>query len=759
MSPLRTRLLLVAVLVAALLGGGAYLARRAMELDASAAVLLAGDARSSHAYERLGSVMGDRLPLGILVGHDELFSNAGRDALFALSEELESHAVVNDVKSLTHSRRPVRKPGFHLDPRQMVDNATFFPEGELTDEQWAAVREEVLSDPLAESVFVADDGSYAMVLAVAWGELDDERMATFTAAVESAAENHRDAFGALFVGGFPFLEREVRDTVRGDALTMLTTAAALVALILLVAFRSLWAVTFLLLLGGAGICGVPVLMALLGTGLNLYTAMLLPLVAGLQLTFLAHFVAAVLDGERAGLDGATTLRAALRKVSTASTLAAITTALGLLALRWCDVGLVQEFGLVGAAAVLLALVLSLLPGWALSLVMGPGQAVPPAPAPTARAGAFVAWLDRRRKLLAVTALLLGLGSVAAASQLRTDLRALGFLDEDSPSRQALSLIDERLGGLNAMQLRVDTGAAGGAVTREALAFLLELAAEAESLSDVSHVYHLGQVYARLEQLWRGGGPLSGADALPATDMQLALYTTLLKVVNVPLLDMLVDMEARVATIVVRAHDMPAAEWLAVLDHMVAFAEEHRPEGLEVQLQAGLHELLDADRRMVAAQRDSLAAAALAVLAVLSLVLRSVRMAGITVMCNLLPMVLVLGVMGVAGVTLDSITVMVGAVALGVAVDDAIHLLLWLRKTEGRWQDRLASTLAAKLVPVATTSAVMTTVFGLFLLSSFPPVRIFGLLGALAMLTALASTLVLLPALLLGDRTPDGESAA
>jgi predicted RND superfamily exporter protein len=82
------------------------------------------------------------------------------------------------------------------------------------------------------------------------------------------------------------------------------------------------------------------------------------------------------------------------------------------------------------------------------------------------------------------------------------------------------------------------------------------------------------------------------------------------------------------------------------------------------------------------------------------------------------------------------------------VDDAIHLLLWMRNEAGTPRERLAATLAAKARPVATTSAVMTVVFGLFLISWFPPVETFGWLGALAMACALASTLVLLPALLL-----------
>jgi predicted RND superfamily exporter protein len=73
----------------------------------------------------------------------------------------------------------------------------------------------------------------------------------------------------------------------------------------------------------------------------------------------------------------------------------------------------------------------------------------------------------------------------------------------------------------------------------------------------------------------------------------------------------------------------------------------------------------------------------------------------------------------------------------------------MRREQGTPRERLTAALAAKARPVTTTSAVMTVVFGLFVMSWFPPVQVFGALGALSMACALAATLVLLPALLLG----------
>jgi predicted RND superfamily exporter protein len=415
---------------------------------------------------------------------------------------------------------------------------------------------------------------------------------------------------------------------------------------------------------------------------------------------------------------------------------------------------VKQFGPVGAGAVGIALLVSLAPAWLLSLSLGAGLPWQRARPASARAAAFVGRLASHRRGVLGAALVLAALAALGATRLRTDLRAQEFLNPDSSARRVLARSDRDFGGMNSLQLQVDTGRPGGAAARPVLEFLRALRREAESLPEVSHVYELSLVFERMQSVWDGADGADGADAadgprLPGSDMQLSLYTTLLRAANIPLLDVLLDAESRVTNVVVRGRDMPAARWLAVLDHLQDWAASHRPEGVTLSVQAGMHALLAADERMVAAQRDSLGVAALAVTLLLALVLRSPRLALLAVAANLLPLLVVFGVMGAAGVPLNSITVMVGALALGVAVDDAIHLLLWMRREQGTPRERLTAALAAKARPVTTTSAVMTVVFGLFVMSWFPPVQVFGALGALSMACALAATLVLLPALLLG----------
>lgn len=124
--------------------------------------------------------------------------------------------------------------------------------------------------------------------------------------------------------------------------------------------------------------------------------------------------------------------------------------------------------------------------------------------------------------------------------------------------------------------------------------------------------------------------------------------------------------------------------------------------------------------------------------------------GMALLPNLLPVVGVLGTMGWLRVPLDLSTAMTGSVALGLAVDDTIHMALGYRHHRQRRmgvEEALTVTLATSGLALKLTTFVLMTGFGLLGMSSFAPTRRFGLLTCLTLALALAADLVLLPALI------------
>ncbi len=160
----------------------------------------------------------------------------------------------------------------------------------------------------------------------------------------------------------------------------------------------------------------------------------------------------------------------------------------------------------------------------------------------------------------------------------------------------------------------------------------------------------------------------------------------------------------------------------------------------------VHDMIDAIR---STQLRSFLAAGLAVLALLAIFLGSTGWALLALIPAVLPVVTTLGAMGLLGIRLDVGSAMVAAVVLGVAVDDIIHLLdAFRRRRRSGVSASAAMRGAATHVgrALVTTSIALAVGFAALALSPWQTVANFGLVSAIAILAALVSTLLVLPAL-------------
>jgi predicted RND superfamily exporter protein len=158
-------------------------------------------------------------------------------------------------------------------------------------------------------------------------------------------------------------------------------------------------------------------------------------------------------------------------------------------------------------------------------------------------------------------------------------------------------------------------------------------------------------------------------------------------------------------------------------------------------------LVDAQLALVTTQLRSFGTAFLTIFGCLWVGLRSARLMAISIPPNLLPILIALAAMGFAGIALDAATVMMASVALGIAVDDTVHVLATYDRERGEPVERARRAMSEVGSAIFTTSAVACIGFLALRLSDFLPIRWFGMLSALAVAVALATEAWLTPALL------------
>jgi hypothetical protein len=107
-------------------------------------------------------------------------------------------------------------------------------------------------------------------------------------------------------------------------------------------------------------------------------------------------------------------------------------------------------------------------------------------------------------------------------------------------------------------------------------------------------------------------------------------------------------------------------------------------------------------------------------------------------------------MGILKISLNIGTAMVAAIAIGIAVDDTVHIMTRYNREMRRLQDRkkaIDECIRSEITPVMSTSIALAMGFAVVCFSSFAPIVYFGFLSALVMLFALLGDMFLTPMLL------------
>ena len=131
--------------------------------------------------------------------------------------------------------------------------------------------------------------------------------------------------------------------------------------------------------------------------------------------------------------------------------------------------------------------------------------------------------------------------------------------------------------------------------------------------------------------------------------------------------------------------------------------------------------------------------------------RSFRLAALSILPNILPLVVAGGFMGLVGIKLQVTTAMTFAIAFGIAVDDTIHILARFRqefrRDNGHYRPALRETLMTTGKAIISTTLVLLLGFSVLLLSTFVPQFRFGLIAGVILLVALLASITLLPVLI------------
>jgi uncharacterized protein len=724
---------------------------RQLTINSQVEILLSGDQRNYQSYRKIKEVISTSLPIFVSMKVEDVFTPEGIQAIHDVSEAFNDMEGFLDAKSLTHSYKPVRS-GMSFD---MVPLATL---DELDPDTLEKLRDYCHQNPLVRNIMTATDNQHCIIWLTFNRVFSTQPQSRSRELTQFDQELHQrlkpfESQGIEFrVIGVPLVENEVYSTIIRDSRKFLLLSLIGMVVVFGWAFRSLKAAILI----GINLLLSLVVIALFFVGLRfeltVFNLILLPLLGVIHLTLLTHLYLAFLGEKQSG--EVDPIGRALEVVWRSSAFASLTTLVSFASLAFSPVDPVASFGKLGAIGVAILFFITFGPGLSVLCVAYRLPWLRPHPAPSSRSSGstwaerLVQWVSRRSRAILLGTLVATIGIIIGLTQVRTDVRIEEFLAKTSPTRQMMIEMNEVYGGMNILQISIDSGEKFGITSLDFLRYLKDLETQATGIDGITGIYSFAQVIAMMNQVWEKEKP--GSLRIPDSGFTVTLFVSALQAQNFPFMATLCDQDLQTAQLIIRTRNMPSDRYLKLVNDLVALVKEKAPDGATVSAQATIKSLLEADRRILQSQTDTAGMTVVVVFLLLFLLWRSVTTSLISMVANILPVALVISLTGWLNIPLNSITIMVGAIAFGIAVDDSVHFLTYFREIKARYSGNIHLALTDafhhKGRPIFFTSLLLIIIFLLLGLSSFPPIQHFGFLGATAFLSALISIFLVVPAL-------------
>ncbi len=694
--------------------------------DPSTNLLLPRDDAASAVYRRARRIFGNDETVTVALRADDAFAPEALESLARLSDRLQALPGVHHVSSLATVPVP-RGNGdeIRIEPLLVRQPANAAERG--------ALRAAALDNPLLAGRLVSRDGTMTAIV-VHFADFSDREFFTRQLDPEISRLARDQARGVtVHISGTPWVKVAQAGAI-WDALQARLPAILLVLFgVLTISFRTMRGVLLPLVTIALAQLWTLALVGFLDRPLNAVTVMVPLLLVILGLVYSVHVISAYYDELRArpAGDSATAMVRALSRTAGPMLLAALTTAISLLATLATPVRAMRDFGWLSLGGILVAYAAAVTVTPALLLAFGRPRglgagAPPPRPDAFERfATATAHFVVRRRASVVAAFALVLIAALAAASRVQISTDAVHAFPADSPVRTDFDAINSRLDGATSFSVVLDAGYREAFADPALLQELVELQRWLERQPEVGGTRSIADWLASLARAANGAD--ASAPELPETRNAIG---GLLLVGRGDEQDELVDAAWQRANLIVRT-PRPATADLQALVARLEERLEALPAPLDARVtgQAIVFQNLWDD--VALRQAQTIALSLLVVYVILSILFVSAR-AGLRAFApNLIPVAGYFAVLWLMDVPLNLATSVVGPLALGFALNDTLHYFVRFAFEARRLGDERAATVRA-LVTVGRPMTYSTlAICAAFLALAGSPLATLSWLGVTA----------------------------
>ncbi len=710
-------------------------------------------------YRNFKETFGEDGDLLILtINDDRLFQLEFFLAVANLSKQVEGVEGITEVISLSQAYR------LQKDKENQRFSFDQFPDTIPTDQRSLnALRVAWSQLPFYENVLYYPEKNFT-ILAVRFDRvlLDSEARNGVVTEIMKLAEAFETSYETdIGVSGLPFIRSYKIITMQRELKLVLLYAVIILAIILLVLFRSFTVLAFPFIVVSIGIVWGLGIIGMLGYKLTVLTSLVPNLIVIISVPNCIYLVNKYHSEFKKHGNKTRALSRIIEKIGYTTFFANLTTAIGFGAFIFTRTKVLEEFGIVASITITCVFFISII---CVPIVFSF------LPEPKTR---HVNYLDYKllSRILDVfqhislnrkysTFTIFSLVAIVAVYGM-TKITTKGFILDDVPKTENayldLKFIEKQMGGIMPLEILIDTKKKNGVMQLSTLKRIDKLQSELES--NPSGWFHRPvSVVNALKygtQAYFNGNPKRYRLPKSGLTNELTFVTRYLRNMEqgaTNIADNFVDSNAQIARVSVQIPDIGSHNLTALEDTLYSITSSIFPaDEYDISFTGTSLLALEGFRYLVKGLLSSLGIAFLLIAFIMAYLFRSFRMLVFSLIPNIIPLCITAGIMGYFSIPLKPSTVLVYSVAFGISVDFTIHFLAKYKQELSRhnWDIRktVEVTMRETGMSMIFTSLILFFGFGTFIFSSFDGTIYLGLLVSLTLTASLFSNMLLLPALL------------
>lgn len=675
--------------------------------------------------------------------NEGIFDSAFLAEFHALAEDMKSIKGVHGMNDPTQMKQPIVGPlGVVMVPYMHIDQPDLYGKDSTR----------IYGNPLLVSSFFAPSGqSMAMTFETTTG-ISKAKSDSIVFAMDDVLSKYK--FENIHVAGRVKGQEYLIRKMKTDMITLGGISICLVIIFLFLSYRKFWGIWSPLLVVIMSIIFLLAVMAMLGKSLDIMSALLPVIIFVVGISNIVHLLTKYLDELAAGKHKSEALHYAVKVMGKATALTSLTTAIGFLTLTTIPIDPVRSFGLYTSIGVVIAFVVSftLMPAL-LALYRRPELS-----AKLNRNSGWNSWstrlfkwdIQKRNKVLYGTLGVLVLAFVGIY-QMKIDHFLLEDMKPGDPHRVSYEFFETQYSGVRPFEMGIHFKDSAKMSSTQAWDDLNTMDSIIHDIYPVGFMVSPVSLMKSMNQAIHNGN--NDYFTMPVTKKEKSQVRR-----------MLLGAQNRTELSKVYAHEFKASRFSGKIVDIGAhkmeeldqrFAEAMKVHGLLDKIsyrQTGMAYLIDKTNDLLAANMIKGILIAFAVIGlIMGILFKSLRVVLITLVVNIIPLLVVAGFMGYAGIDLNISSSIIFTIAFGIAVDDTIHYMSKLRLELDAGK---SLKMAIKRTSISTGKAIVVTslilLSGFFSLSfsTFLSTANIGLLVSITLLMAVLSDLLLLPLLLM-----------